>query len=167
MTTYEAVSLFISVAGFVTIMASLWLVYRQTRIFARQADYLARSIFENLSESMNRQSHEISRIFVEYPELRPYFYDGKTIEEDHADYLRAEAVAETILDIFWTMANQADRAVKSEYVSGDARNLWVSYVTDAFADGPILVKILTKRQNWYGQEMVEIMQAALERANRK
>src|SRR5262249_22377425 len=116
---------------------------------------------------MNDQSHEISRIFVQYPELRPYFYDGKTIEEDHPDYLRAESVAETILDIIWTMYNQANRVANQEFVTGDAKNLWVAYVTDAFVGGPILVKILTKRQNWYGQEIVEVMKDSLERGKQQ
>ena len=167
MSTYEIVSLLMSAAGCVTVLCSLFLVYRQTRIFARQTDYVARSLMENLSTNMNNQSHEITRLFIEYPELRPYFYAGVAIEEDHPDYYRAESVAEAILDIFWSMSSQAKRVVNQEFFGREkaAKSLWVDYVSDAFSQSPILVSVLIKRQNWYGEEMVEQMHRSLARAN--
>ena len=163
MTPYEAISLILSIISSVTVVLSLYLVYRQTSIFAKQTEYVARSLTESLSESMNNQSHEISQLFVSYPELRPYFYYSQPIDETHPDYHRAEAVAEVILDIFYTMSGQAQRFVKDAGVSGEEGGLWQEYVGDAFALSPILVNILTKRQGWYGQRMVEQMKSGLER----
>src|SRR5579872_5053349 len=98
MTPYEVLSLILSIISSVAVVVSLILVYRQTSIFAKQTEYVARSLTESQSENMNSQSHEISQIFVSYPELRPYFYNAQPIDETHPDYHRAEAIAEVILD---------------------------------------------------------------------
>jgi hypothetical protein len=163
MTPYELMSLIVWTISSLAVIISLYWVNRQTAIFAKQTEYVARSLVESQSESMNNQSHEISRIFVQYPELRLYFYYAQPIEENHPDYPRAEAVAELILDIFYTMSSQAQRADLSASASVEAGNLWQDFVGDSFAQSPILVKTLTKRQNWYGQAMVEQMKAGLKR----
>lgn len=100
MSFYELMSLIVWTISSLAVIVSLYWVNRQTSLFAKQTEYVARSFAESLSESMNNQSHEISRLFVEYPELRPYFYDAQTIEENHPDYHRAEAVAEQFALIF-------------------------------------------------------------------
>ena len=162
MTPYEILSLIVWTFSSLTVIVSLFLLYRQTAIFARQTEYVARSLMESQSESMNNQSHEISRIFVEYPELRPYFYYGQPIDETHPDFHRAEAVAELILDILWAMSNEAQR-IQGELMSHDGEALWREFVEDAFAQSPILVQTLMKRENWYGRTMVEQMKAGLKR----
>src|SRR5262245_24345793 len=127
MSSYELLSLIVWTISSLAVIVSLYWVNRQTGIFARQTEYVARSLMESLAESMNNQSHEISRIFVEYPELRPYFYDSQPIEENNPDFHRAEAVAELLLDIFWTMSSQAQRAATSQFFSGDAAKLWAAF----------------------------------------
>jgi hypothetical protein len=166
MTVYEGLSLLVSAAGFFTVLVSLYLLHRQTTIFAKQADYLARSFSSSFSQSMNDFTHQISRLFIQYPELRPYFYMGRTIEETHPDYLRAEAVAEVILDIFWTMAQQAERFMTPNQFN-EGQQMWLEYVGDCFAQSPILVKVLLQRQHWYGERMVAEMHKGIERAKQR
>jgi hypothetical protein len=150
MSTYEAISLLISIAGSLGVIYSLWLLNRQTSIFNRQ-------LMEGITANMTGYSLEISRLFLQHPDLRPYFFSGQTIEDGHPDYLRAEAVAEVILDIFWTMGSQA-RRIQGEFANPGARALWENYVRDCFATSPILTKFLTMRKDWYGQEMVVLME---------
>ncbi len=153
MTLYETLSLIVSIISSITILVSLVLVYRQTRIFARQTDYVARSLTDDVKQYLNAQSHEIGRIFIEYPELRPYFYEGKPVTPEHPDYQRVEAIAEVILDIFWTMAEQTRGAAISPEKAAGAR-MWYSYVNDCFTNGPILVEVLKKRESWYGLDIL-------------
>jgi len=153
MTTYEVISLLISIASSVGVIYSLWLLNRQTGIFNRQ-------LMEGISASMTGYSLEISRIFLEHPDLRPYFFAGQTIENGHPDYLRAEAIAEVILDIFWTMSSQA-RRYQSDLSNPEARVLWENYVRDCFATSPVLSNFLTMRKDWYGREMVILMEQGL------
>jgi hypothetical protein len=160
MTTYESLSLVISIAGSIGVIVSLWIWNRQTRIFNRQ-------LMEGISQSMTGYSLEISRLFLQNPDLRPYFFEGKTIDASHPDYLRAEAVAEVILDIFWTMASQARRIQNPEFANTEASSQWAIYIGDCFASSPILTSFLTRRKEWYGQEMVNRMEQGLARARKQ
>src|SRR5438477_4270833 len=130
MTIFEGLSLLISLAGSIGVVVSLWLLYRQTGIFNRQ-------LMESVAQSVTSYSLEISRLFLQHPDLRPYFFSGQTIEESHPDYLRAEAVAEVILDIFWTMSNEARRIQGFQFADEEARSQWANYMSDCFATSPI------------------------------
>lgn len=44
--------------------------------------------------------HEIHRVFIEYPELRPFFFNNEPLAESHPHYLRARGIAEMFFDIF-------------------------------------------------------------------
>ena len=160
MTTFETLSLIASIAGSIGVIASLWLVNRQTRVFQR-------TLMESISQTMTRYSLDISRIFLENPDLRPYFFSGRPIDENHPDYLRAEAVAEVILDIFWTMNSQAKRIQDAEFRDSDTSSQWALYIGDTFASSPILTNFLTRRKDWYGQEMVNRMEQGLARARQQ
>ncbi len=163
MSLYEVVSLIIWTASSVAVIYSLYQVNRQTRIFAKQTEYVARSLLENSLESLNRQSRDITRIFLAYPELRPYFYGGKDIDESNPDFHRAETVAELILDIFWTMSTQAERVdISSVPQTDEGGVLWTNFVRDSFQLSPIMVRTLEKRKGWYGQPMVDRMNAILQ-----
>src|SRR5258708_2731049 len=163
MSAYEIISLAVWTISSVAVIVSLYWINRQTALFAKQTEYVASSLTESQSESMSNQSHEISRIFVEYPELRPYFYYAQPCDGNNPDFHRAEAVAELILDIYWSMSTQAKRSDLSVLGGSEPAQLWQDYIADAFAHSPILVATLMKRQNWYGQEMVKQMEAGLKR----
>jgi len=160
MTTYEILSLLISIGGAIGVIASLWLLNRQTGVFRNQ-------LTESISQSVTDYSLEISRIFLQHPDLRPYFFGGQTIDESHPDYLRAEAVAEVILDIFWTMGTQAKRIESPQFTNGEMRSQWAIYVGDCFALSPILTSFLMKRKEWYGDELIHRMEQGLARARKQ
>jgi hypothetical protein len=161
MSGIEVVSLIVSIAGSVAVIVTLWFVYRQTRIFARQTEFVARTLATSLADNINSQVEQITRLFIEYPEMRPYFYKSQPIEESHADYARAEAIAELVLDALFTISDQAKRS--GELRAGQrASGNWLAYVSDSFAQSPILVKFLTERQTWYNEELVELMRLGVQ-----
>lgn len=161
MSGYEWLSIAVSVAGSLAVIVTLWFAYRQTRIFARQTEYVARSLASSLSESINGQVEEITRLFIEYPEMRPYFYKGQPIDENHADYARAEAIAELLLDTLFGIFEQARRSGEVYRPGQRGGANWKEYISDSFAQSPILVKFLTERQSWYSEELVELMRRGL------
>lgn len=160
MTFYEGISLLLSLAGSIGVIVSLWLLYRQTGIFNRQ-------LMVGLQQSLSDYTLEISRLFLQNPDLRPYFFEGQPISESDPNYLRAAAVAEVMLDIFWTMMSEVKSIRGSKFASEEARVQWRAYVGDCFASSPILTSFLTKRQDWYGPEMMKQMQEGLARARQQ
>lgn len=160
MTAFEVISLLISLAGSIGVVVSLFLVYRQTTIFNRQ-------LMESVSQSVTNYSLEVSRLFLQHPDLRPYFFAGQPIEESHPDYLRAEAVAEVMLDIFWTMMSEVKHMPDASWTDEAAREQWTNYMGDCFATSPLLTNFLRRRQDWYGADMVRRMEEGLARAQRQ
>ena len=157
MTSFEWISIIVSVAGSLAVIVTLWFAYRQTRIFSRQTEYVARSLATSLSQTINGQVADLTRLFITYPDMRPYFYKGQPIAENHANYARAEAMAELFLDTLYTIADEVRRS-GAKRSDERGREFWETYVSDCFAQSPILVKFLTERQAWYSDELVELMQ---------
>jgi len=160
MSIVEQLSLIVSVAGSIAAIASVWFVYRQTRILARQTDYVARSLSTSMAENINSRVEQVTRLFIEYPDMRPYFYKGQPIDESHADYARAEAIAEMLLDSLVATYDVAKRG--GELRPGQrGYSSALAYVTDSFAQSPTLCKFLTEHQSWYTVELIELMRQSV------
>ncbi|WP_431977223.1 hypothetical protein [Micromonospora haikouensis] len=86
---------------------------------------------------------ELDKTFIEYPEIRPYFYAGKPLALDDPQLPRVEAVAELVLDSFeWIWYRQE---------SFDAENGggWKAYMVDTFSSSPALQMHYAKSASWY------------------
>ena len=139
MTTYEQLSVLISIVGFAAVVISLWFLYRQTKIasFGTVHNFIL----------------SCDRIFVEYPHMRPYFYDGKDIQEGEVDYNLALAIAETILDTFEAYVHQGTYV---EYYE----TMWERYIRDAFRDSPVLRRYFDRVRGWYPEKIGELRDRA-------
>ncbi|WDZ84912.1 hypothetical protein [Micromonospora cathayae] len=86
---------------------------------------------------------ELDKTFVEYPETRPYIYDGKPVDPDDPDYHRVRAVAELVLDAFeWIWYRQ--RSLNAEGEWG-----WRAYIIDTFTSSPALQQHYASAASWY------------------
>jgi hypothetical protein len=160
MSLYETLSLLISIAGSIGVIVSLWIWNRQTQIFNSQ-------LMEGITQTITDYSLEISRLFIAHPEVRPYFFEGQTIDKSDPNYLQAEAIAEVILDIFWTMRSQAQRIQNPAFRNAGANSIWSLYVGDCFASSPLLTSFLQRRKDWYGDDLVKLMEDGLARARQQ
>jgi hypothetical protein len=75
---------------------------------------------------------QLNLVFIEYPHVRPYFYDGKPLTQDDPSHHRVQAVAELMLDVFeWIWHRR-------EGISEVDRQAWADYVASMFALSPVL-----------------------------
>ncbi|MFG2621192.1 hypothetical protein ACGFXC_26605 [Streptomyces sp. NPDC048507] len=75
---------------------------------------------------------QLNMVFVEYPHVRPYFYDGKPLTRDDPNYHRAQAVAELMLDVFEWIWHRREGITEVD------RQAWADYVGSMFALSPVL-----------------------------
>lgn len=75
---------------------------------------------------------QLNLVFVEYPHVRPYFYDGKSLTRDDPNYHRAHAVAELMLDVFEWIWHRREGITEVD------RQAWADYVGSMFALSPVL-----------------------------
>jgi len=79
------------IAGVITATATvggLFFVGQQLRAVARQTQLQYGTMRSELYRGASDGNHRILRVFMEYPWLRPYFYDGKEKEDAKADASR-------------------------------------------------------------------------------
>ncbi|WP_327338451.1 hypothetical protein OG384_22105 [Streptomyces sp. NBC_01324] len=88
---------------------------------------------------------QLNLVFVEYPEVRPYFYSGKTLPPQETDphVQRVHAVAELMLDVFeWIWHRR-------EGITAVDRQAWSDYVGEMFALSPVLRQYHLDHLNWH------------------
>ncbi|KXK63670.1 hypothetical protein AWW66_01520 [Micromonospora rosaria] len=86
---------------------------------------------------------ELDKTFIEYPDVRPYFYDGKPVDVDGPTAYRIRAVAELVLDTFeWIWHRQKDLDTNGE-------DGWRAYIVDMFSSSPALQQHYAGSTSWY------------------
>jgi hypothetical protein len=137
-TVYEWLSLFVSIAGFVAIIITLYQIRDENRL-SEQA------LKESALSPLKAQQLEIDKIFIEHPELRKYFYDNVELPEVSShETAQAMAVAEYLLDHFAAILPHT--TVSGEPLVG---TIWRNYIRDSFANSRVLSSILRQRSDWY------------------
>ena len=137
MTRYERWSLIVSIIGIVIqILAFAWVI-----ITLRESDY---SFKRGVYGSAATWIFDLDRAFIEKPYLRPYFYDGKTIEPgDKKLHEEALAMAEYMSDTFEIFLTHR---FKAEHAEPD--KAWLNWMDSTLNNSPILQEYLTSHETW-------------------
>lgn len=163
MTLYELLSLIISIAGFAILIITLVFLTRQTREMATQTRHVGDSLKGNAYGSVASQMFAVDRVFINEPELRPYFYSGRDISNDDPLYDKVVAVAELLLDFFDSVLLQ-----QKHFPQIWPRQWWEAYMMYSFANSPLLCGYLESVKDWYTEDLVHLMrkgEAQRQRAN--
>ena len=91
----------------------------------------------------------VSRVFIEYPEMRKFFYEG--VKPSGTDYDRARSIAVTVADAIDHVAEHLDR------MSGPAAEAWKAYFRDIYESSPVLKEYLQTHSSWYGPVLRELL----------
>lgn len=149
-TLFELLSLVVSVAGFVLVIISIYLLRRQLSI----AD---RGLRESWLIPLKTQQLEIDKLFIDRPHLRKYFYEAEIVSDSKTDeYAQVAATAEYILDHLAGVISQ--RTADGKPLTS---TIWREYMKDSFINSPALCMILEKHRRWYPKELYDIKEEAL------
>jgi hypothetical protein len=141
MTRYERWSLVIQVVGFGVAFLGLWFIFVGTSSASKQASL-------NAYEIAAGQMSAIDNIFVQYPELYPYFYEGRPLARDDPSYGRGRAVAMAV-------SNFLEATLPRE--GSSTLPWWDKYMEDQFALSPILCEYLESRHDWFDPRLIKAM----------
>ncbi|MFJ3900856.1 hypothetical protein [Streptomyces sp. NPDC090025] len=120
---------YIAVLAIVISFAASWLAYRASMKSHQTATKSHETSSYHAGTDLFMQ---LNLVFVEYPHVRPYFYDGKVLEPHDPNRDRVHAVAELMLDVFeWIWHRR-------EGISEVDRQAWADYVGSMFALSPVL-----------------------------
>jgi hypothetical protein len=159
---FEVQQLIVSVVGFILIIAGLFYTIKQfdenttaLRLSTTAVNLNAEAL--NLAANQNIMSHtlDVDKLFIDSPELRPYFFKGVTVTPSNKDYNKAAAVAVYQLDFFDTFFGQSGDwlVLQNEPAAQDA---WMQYFNDSFQHSPIMCVQLKQFANEYTPEFVDM-----------
>jgi hypothetical protein len=94
---------------------------------------------------------EIDRLFIEKPELKPYFYGQKPLTVDDPDYNRVMSTAELFVD-FMDYVTEVEPALP-EYPWDTLK----CYFRDLLRTSPALQQYWQKHDQWYPDTVTRIL----------
>jgi hypothetical protein len=147
---YEVLSIVFSVVGLV----SLYLLVEQIRVANVQNQHLARQVETGAYQSVANELLELHKLYLEHPELRPYFRGGRDIRPDDPNYPKALVLAEYQLDFFdsfWMQSQQMPQLLDRR---GRAWGAWTAYMQDSFSMSPVMCRHLDSVKSWYTSDFV-------------
>ncbi len=133
--TVEMLTTIATIGGLAGVIASVALLAWQTRAVARQTEIsnaiASASVINNTTSSLR----QILLLFVEYPELRPYFYESKLPPSRGLKRIRILTVAEMLADIL-EEGLSVDRLVRTVRIYEE----WPLYCADMLSTSPAQMK---------------------------
>ncbi len=104
-----------------------------------------RSTWSSYNEAANKSAIDVDHLFIRYPELRPFFYDGKPLtNENLPDYSRAMAAREFVADSLEAICDNREVYNREDWES------WLDYVEGMLKTSPTLYELMNaKGEDWY------------------
>ena len=130
----------VAIIGLPVLTLTLLMIWRQ----AKYAHHAAMSqVYQNTANDFG----SLQRYFMEHPEYRSYFYDGKSIDPSDPEYVRVLAIAEFLLHAVHNLT------IHRRYMSEYPWYVWERSVHDIYNKSPMLQHFLLEHPDWYTQEV--------------
>jgi hypothetical protein len=142
----SGIGLVISALGFTAVIVSIRTAQAQMSCSEIQTSLLVKD--RTLANVL-----ALDRIFFDHPELRPYFYEGKDLDEADPLYPKVAAVAEMHLDVFDHDIEYRQQFPK-QYYSPQAME---RFVHNMLAKSPVMRRYLRKNAEWYSPQLRELL----------
>jgi hypothetical protein len=150
---HEFISLCISFLYFVTVVVTLIVLIYQNRIISMQTSYALQSVEGSIYSNITTQSLAEDQIFINNPELRPYFYEGKLLKPNDPMKHKIHATSEYLLDFFDSLESQLK---KYPNLWIHEKREWEANIIDQFAWSPELCRYLDATKDWYSPELYDL-----------
>jgi len=107
------------------------------------------SVRNSVQQSMVKLVTDMDRVFVDKPELYPYFYECKEIDSSNPQYLTASAASIQMLDLL-DIADTQSSTFKDQW---DTPGAWDNWIADQLLRSPITRDSLRRHHTWYGTRL--------------
>ena len=141
----EGIQLFNSLLQTVIMVAGIYFVIRQLQ----QVEV---SIKGETHDMLSAHMREILSVFRDYPNLRPYFYDSKPIDQKSPDYNQVMIVAEYYLDLFEHVVQ------KRRTLPDHLWTTWESYIAELYGSSPAIREFIAGHPDMYTDDVSHLIQ---------
>jgi hypothetical protein len=112
-------------------------------MIGRQAKYAHHTTMSQVYQNTADGFATVQRYFMDHPEYRPYFYDGKSIDAVDPEYARISAIAEFFLHAVHNLT------IHRRYMREYPWYVWEISLRDIYNKSPILQQFLQEHPDWY------------------
>jgi len=97
------------------------------------------------------QTQAINELFVAHPDYRDYFYGGRECANDESIRPALLSIADVIIDSFEHILQQRAHLPRGIWPA------WVRYMRSIFRTSPLLREQLTLNQEWYDEQLLDLL----------
>lgn len=125
-------------------------------LLIRQITLLNRGIQGDTHSKLYNHYLKVNDLLSKKPELRPYFYDGKPLEEGSPGHENVLAEIEMRSEIILGLLEHA--AVQKNNLPADSwEHCWSAYTYERFKKSPELQKFFRNNYHWYAGSFCEVV----------
>ena len=125
------------------------------RATKRQIEVMLLQSRGDVNERLYSQSLSIMKFFAEHPELRPYFYDNKDLNQSASDLEKSKVLtAAEMVGGFMELV-----ALQVEEQPGEIQTRWKNYIVDAYNSSSVLREHLATCTAWYADDLLRLLPA--------
>lgn len=129
----------------------------------RQVEVMLRQSRGDVNERLYNQSLAIMVFFAEHPEVRPYFYSNKELQDagSELEKLRVLSTAEMVSGFMELVALQL------EDQPDEIKPRWKAYIVDGYNSSVVLRDHVSECVAWYADEFLRLLPESPADASRK
>ena len=121
-----------------------------------QIRQLQRAIQSDTHNKLYTHYLEVTKLLLQKPQLRPYFYGGKVLDKTVPDQADIRQEIEVMCEVFLSLFEHA--VVQKNNLPGDSwQNCWKAYVLERYKNSPVLVTFFTANQAWYAKTLLDLL----------
>jgi hypothetical protein len=123
-------------------------------VFMFQARAMTKTNQSSVYQTVADQMMSIDRLFIDRPDLRPYFYGGKPAPAGGDERERVIATSELIVDFMDNVMMQEPNI--PDYLT----SAWQTYFRSIAADSPSIREFWRENRRWYDARMAGLLDEA-------
>jgi hypothetical protein len=128
----------------------------------RQIEVMVSHSRGDVNERLYSQSLDIMKFFAEHPEVRPYFYDNKTLtvtnELERSKILATSEMVGGFMELV---------ALQIEDQPEDIKPRWKAYLIDQYNSSAVLRDHIAECRAWYAEDFLKLLPPPVESAPQK
>lgn len=113
-----------------------------------------RSVEEQTWQMITQQMNDINKLFIEHPDIYPYFNQKKQVKMNEKIYPKVISMADMLLDFMDGFEDDHVRKLSGMEDNGKYWTAWGNYFQDQFSLSPVLCERYNEVKSWYTENGV-------------
>lgn len=121
-----------------------------------QIRQLKRTVQSDTHSKLYTHYLEVNKLLLQKPHLRPYFYEGKALDESDFNQLSLRQDIDIMCEVILGLLEHA--VLQRDNLPGDSwQNCWMAYVHERYDKSTELAKFFGSNRKWYAKSLCDLI----------